>query len=132
MHVPGITAFRAAYKESTMGMILWYLQGNVGYYHLGAYSNLGYELRASFALFRYALEYFAALGVKWLNLGAGAGIKGYGEDGLSTFKRGWATGSKTAFFCGRIFNHKRYGETIEKKSILSADYFPAYRKGEFG
>ena len=39
-------------------MALWYVSGDTGYYHLGACSEVGYELRALFGLFWYAIEYF--------------------------------------------------------------------------
>jgi hypothetical protein len=132
LSVPGIVAFRAVYEETTVGMLLWYVQGGVGYYHLGASSATGYELRASFALFWFAIEYFAATRLRWLNLGAGAGVNSNGTDGLSRFKRGWSTGTRTAYFCGRIFEDARYLEIVRAKSVSGTDYFPAYRKGEFG
>ncbi len=129
--VPGITAFRAIYKGNTVGMLLWYIEGEVGYYHLGAYSDLGYHLYASFGLFWFAIQYFSTMGLKWLLLGAGAGIKSYAEDGLTRFKKGWATGSRTAYLCGRIFDQEKYHEISKKGGIAYSDYFPAYRKDEF-
>jgi hypothetical protein len=131
LNVPGIVVFRAVYEETTVAMLLWYVQGEVGYYHLGASSDLGYELQASFALFWSAIEYFAANGLRWLNLGAGAGVSSDGTDGLSQFKRGWSTGTRTAYFCGRIFDHAKYSEIVQAKGIPATDYFPAYRQGEF-
>ena len=131
LHVPGMVAFRASHKGVTVGMLLWYIYGSVGYYHLGAYSELGYEMRASFGLFSFAIEYFAAHGLRWLNLGAGAGVKGDSTDGLSRFKRGWSTGTRTVYFCGRIFNQARYTEIVKASGLASTTYFPAYRRGEF-
>lgn len=132
LRVPGITAFRAMYKDSTVGMLLWYVQDEVGYYHLGTCSDQGYELRASFALFWTAIKYFADIDINWLNLGAGAGVKNGGTDGLSRFKRGWSTGTRTVYFCGRVFDHAKYSEIIKERGIFATDYFPAYRNGEFG
>lgn len=132
LSVPGIVMFRAVSEERTVGMLLWYIQEEVGYYHLGAYSPVGYNLRASFALFWFAIEYFATNGLRWLNLGAGAGVRGDGTDGLSRFKSGWSTGTQTAYFCGHIFDRARYSEIVRAKGISATDYFPAYRKGEFG
>ena len=129
--VPGIVAFRARHEMITVGMLLWYMQGNIGYYHLGAYSEFGYELRVSFALFSFAIEHFAANGLRWLNLGAGAGVKGDSTDGLSRFKRGWSTDTRTVYFCGRIFNHARYEEILKASGLGFTKYFPAYRQGEF-
>lgn len=130
LKVPGIVMFRAVHKGTTVSMILWYIQGEVGYYHLGASSALGYELRASFALFWSAIEYFANK-LRWLNLGAGAGVQDSNTDGLGRFKRGWSTGTRTTYFCGRIFDHERYAEIVKAKGVSTTDYFPAYRKGEF-
>lgn len=132
--VPGFVMLRAeTFEGEGVGITLWYTQNGVGYYHLGAYSELGYELRASFALFRHALEYFAADGLRWLDLGAGAGLEASREatDGLSRFKSGWATGTRMAYFCGRIFQRERYAELVAAKKLAPSAYFPVYRQGEF-
>ena len=129
--VPGIVVFRAVHNNKTAGMLLWYVQGNRAYYHLGAYSLAGYDLRASFALFSYSIEYFAGLGTQWLNLGGGAGIRNDATDGLSRFKRGWSNETRMAYLCGRIFDRARYEQIAAAKGIQATDYFPAYRQGEF-
>lgn len=131
MAVPGLSLFRAARNGETAGMTLWYTDHDVAYYHLGAYSEIGYELEASFAIFWQALDHFAKQGLKWLDLGAGAGLSNR-TDGLTRFKRGWANGTRPAYFCGRIFDHSKYNEAIRARHIGPSDYFPAYRKGEFG
>lgn len=128
--VPGITVFRAIIDSVTVGMLLWYKQGDIGYYHLGAYSAVGYRLNASFALFWTLIEYFADSGFKWLSLGAGAGLKSDGQDGLTRFKRGWSTDTRTAYFCGRIFDREKYQEIVETSNAPLTDFFPAYRLGE--
>jgi Acetyltransferase (GNAT) domain len=125
---PGLALFRAVAAGETVGMLLWYVWGLVGYYHLGAYSDRGYDLRASFALFAHAIEFFAPR-LRWLNLGAGAGVQSSGDDGLTRFKRGWATGTRTAYFCGRIFDPARYALLAEANGATGNDYFPIYRKG---
>ncbi len=49
LSVPGLVAFRAVSGDGqTVGMVLWYCQGEVGYYHLAAYSPPGYDLKASY------------------------------------------------------------------------------------
>jgi hypothetical protein len=132
LRVPGVAAFRAVGREgATEGMLLWYVQGGVAYYHLGAYSERGYELRASFALFQHAIERFALRGLRWLNLGAGAGAASGAESGLSRFKQGWATGTRTAYFCGRVLDQKKYQEIVRARNVPATKYFPAYRLGEF-
>ena len=129
--VPGLVIFRAMCKAATVGMTLWYVQEPLAYCHLGAYSLLGYKLGASFALFWRAIAHFAEQGLRWLNLGAGSGTEANSKDGLSFFKRGWSTGTRPAYFCGRIFDRKRYLEILKAKEITESGYFPAYRVGEF-
>jgi len=132
MQVPGLVVFRASAEDATVGMLLWYIVGNVGYYHLGAYNEMGYDLRASFALFWHAITYFAEIGVKWLNLGAGAGIHGATDDGLSRFKRGWSNGTRLAYLCGRVLDREKYQEIVSCRGGPSqVSYFPLYRYGEF-
>jgi hypothetical protein len=131
LSVPGLVALRAVRDGATVGMVLWYVQSEVAYYHLGAYSDLGYELRASFALFNYSIEYFAQRGLAWLCLGGAAGAKGGAVSGLSRFKEGWATGVRQAYFCGRIFDRESYERILKAKNIPPTEYFPAYRLGEF-
>jgi hypothetical protein len=132
LHVPGIVAFRAIHEDETVGMLLWYKQNEVGYYHLGAYSDRGYSLRASFALFWSAIDYFSSTDLKWLSLGGGVGVRSDGTDGLSRFKRGWATGSRPVYFCGRIFDNDAYSKIVKARGCAKTDYFPAYRAGEYG
>lgn len=127
--VPGVTAFRAVRGGETVGMLLWYAMGDIAYYHLGAYSVTGYEHRASFALFWSALEHFAAEGLRWASLGAGAGIVSSPDDGLARFKEGWATGTRAAYFCGRIFDRSAYRDLVRERRAEESDYFPAYRAG---
>jgi hypothetical protein len=129
--VPGISMFRATHDDETVGMTLWYADRDVAYYHLGAYTDTGYELEASFALFWRVLDHFASQGLRWLNLGAGAGLANQ-TDGLTRFKRGWSTGTRPAYFCGRIFDRMKYEEALRARNVGLSEYFPAYRKGEFG
>ncbi len=130
--VPGIVMFRASLGAEAIGMTLWYTHRNVAYYHLGAYNEAGYQLGASFAMFWRVIEYFSGEGLHWISLGAGAGTSATDqEDGLTRFKRGWATGTRTAYLCGRILDHKAYAASIAAAGATASDYFPAYRKGEF-
>ena len=131
LQVPGIVMLRAIRDAATIGILLWYTQGERAYYHLGAYSPLGYDLKASFALFSFSLEYFAKQETNWLNLGAGAGAIAGTKSGLSRFKQGWSTGTKTAYFCGRVFAPGKYRELVSAGKVSGTNYFPAYRAGEF-
>lgn len=123
--VPGLIAFRACEAGNTVGAGLWYVDGDVAYWHLAAYSARGYKLDASYALLAAALEHFAGAGLTWASLGAGAGLQGDPSDGLSRFKAGWATDTRTAHLCGRILDHDRYGALNGAPTA----FFPAYRAG---
>lgn len=131
LQVPGLVMFRALSGAETVGMLLWYVHRNIGYYHLGAYSDAGYGLGASFALFWASLNYFAGQGLRWLSLGAGAGAKGDEADGLTRFKKGWATGDRTAYLCGCVLSRERYDALLEASQPIDDAYFPPYRAGEF-
>ena len=102
----GLIMYRASYNDTTVGMVMFYEMNNNVYYHLGAYSDDGYSKRASFAIFKVAIEYFKYRGYKWLN----------------------ATG--TAYFCGKIINKEAYQKMCLKKNISGNGYFPLYRKTE--
>ena len=131
LNVSGAVIIAARNGSQVVGITVWYLQNNVAYYHLGAYSDEGYNLRASYAIFLKAIEYFQKIGVPWLNIGAGAGAQNNGRDGLSRFKTGWSTGTKTAFLCGHIFNYESYNKLARMKGNIHSSYFPAYREDEF-
>ncbi|HEX8643928.1 MAG TPA: GNAT family N-acetyltransferase [Allosphingosinicella sp.] len=129
--VPGLHMFCARAEGEPVGIALWFEQGRAAYYHLAAYSERGYALRASFALFWRAFEHFAARSVALLDLGAGAGADGQVKDGLTRFKRGWSTGTRPAYLCGRVFDPVRYERLTEARGGGATGWFPAYRHGEF-
>jgi hypothetical protein len=126
--VPGCVVLAAQDDQGLVGMQLWYQDREVAYYHLAAYSERGYKLRASFGLFSFALSEFRARGVRYLALGAGAG-KHESSDGLTRFKRGWSSGTRPAFLCGRICNQNEYSRLTERTHSGSSLFFPQYRSG---
>jgi len=130
LRVPGLTMFRAVHQDTTVGIMLWFTHNSVAYYHLAAYSDAGYTLRASFAVMQHAIEYFRGR-VRWINLGAGPSSRNSTDDGLTRFKRGWASGTRTAWLCGRVLDRQRYAALTSAAAPGSPDYFPAYRNGEF-
>ncbi len=130
--VPGLVAFRALYQGTTVAMALAYVRDNVAYIHLSACDPVGDKTDASSALYWRLIEHCRDRGLKWLNLGAGAGANGDGNDGLTRFKRGWSTGTRTVYFCGRIFNRPAYDRIVKSKGLQDSVYFPAYQAGEFG
>ena len=130
LSIPGAVAFRAARGEETVGMLLWFRQNEIAYYHLGAFNRAGYDAGAAFALFDAALTYFAAEGLRRAGVGAGAGWQGDLNDGLTRFKRGWANQHRTAWFCGRILKPEAYRRLVAADATRTPEYFPAYRRPE--
>ena len=128
--VPGVVVLRAGQHGRTVGAHIWYLQDDVVHSHLAATNQAGYDLNVSYALYWFALETFASQAA-WINFGAGAGLNSDGADGLTRFKRGWATGTRLTYFCGRIFDRGKYDAALAARGLQDNDYFPAYRKGEF-
>jgi Acetyltransferase (GNAT) domain len=126
MEVPGLRAYVASAGEKIVGMLLWLIMNDKAYYHLAAYSERGYSLKASFALFWQSLESLAAEKMAWAALGGGAGALSASE-GLSRFKQGWSTETRPAYFCGRILDRKRYAELVALSGNPATSYFPAYR-----
>ena len=104
-------------------MLVWYVQGDVAYYHLGASSEEGYDLRSSYAAFWASVAFFQDE-MKALSLGAGAGVEDE-EDGLTRFKKGWANGTLRTYLCGVVLDEKKYEKLAEGKDT---DFFPAYRE----
>ena len=129
--VPGLEAFVARHEGTVVGMVLWFVQDSVAYYHLGAYAPKGYELRASFALFDTVIEEFRDRGLEWLSLGAGAGIDPNADDGLTRFKRGWSTGTRPAYLLGRVLDRNTFNDLSASRSGAPDGYFPPYRYGEY-
>lgn len=124
-----VVVFRAVHGDVTVGATLWMTGSQAAYYHLGAYSDMGYELGASFALFAHALSFFAGHDLAWASLGAGAGLDGDATDGLTRFKQGWATETRTAFICGRVLYESGYAELTTRVADAPVKFFPPYRAG---
>ena len=124
--LPGLMAVRAERDGATVGMALWFEEAPNAHYHLAAYSPAGYEVSASYALFVLALERLRELGVRWVDLGGAAGGASR-DDGLTRFKRGWATEERTARLCGRVLDPAAYDRLADG---LSGRWFPAYRAAD--
>lgn len=126
--VPGARLVRAEHAGEVVAMSAWYRVGEVAVYHLGASSDAGYALGASYPLMYGALELFRTEGARWAHLGAGAGARPErSDDGLTRFKRGWATGSRHAWLCGRVLDRDAYDRLASGR--CGDDWFPAYRRG---
>ena len=128
--IPGMVMLRAADAQGPVGMHLWYVQGEVAYSHLAAFNARGYDAMAAYALYWHAITWFTGR-VKFLNFGAGAGVSTDATDGLTRFKRGWSNASRSAWFCGRVFDREACDRLTAERAPAGTAYFPAYRAGEF-
>jgi hypothetical protein len=125
----GLVMFRASRDGHTAGIHLWLQRGDVAYGHLGATNDAGYALAAAYGLYWRAIEWFCG-SVQWLHLGGSAGVRGPVADGLAAFKSGWATDTRTAYWCGRCFDRVQYDELVRARNLDAGGFFPAYRAGE--
>ena len=97
--IPAVSAASVALITSkiggaTVGAQLWYQHAEVAYGHVLAFSPLGYEIGAPYALYWFALENFLGK-VRWCSIGGVSGTEAAGSEGLSQFKRGWSTATLT-------------------------------------
>ena len=129
LSLPGVVLFLASRDGVVIGGNIWIVQNDVAYAHLLAMDNTGYELRAAYALTHTALEYMKQF-ARWANLGGNPGRGPRSGAGLSSFKAGWATETRTALLCGRILQPGRYAELTRRTGTEGSSYFPAYRSGE--
>lgn len=127
LDVPGLVVFAAKRDDAILGMQLWFVGQAKAYYHLAAYSALGYREGASYALMWQALAHFQDSGVRLINLGGGAGIQAREDDGLTRFKAGWSNMQRTAYFAGRVLNRSDYEMLCRAGGASATDFFPAYR-----
>jgi hypothetical protein len=127
--VPGIEMFIARHGDLIVGAQIWSIQGDVGYVHLTAVNPTGYKLAASYALRWVAMNHFQNR-LRWVDHGAAAGLNEV-QNGLATFKGGWATETRPVYLCGRILDRERYAELASASEMPNSTYFPIYRAGEF-
>jgi hypothetical protein len=118
----------ARYQGVIVAAHIQLVHGEAAYCHLAAANDISYKVGASFALYYAELQYFADK-VRWIDWGGEAGLAKDGR--LTSFKRGWSTGTRPVYFCGRIFGREQYDEIMRVKQLGLTGYFPAYREGEY-
>ena len=132
LSLPGAVVQRARIEATTVSLVVWYPAGEGMRYHLAGTSPEGYAASATYALFASALERFREQGLAWAHLGAGAGVRADQGDGLTRFKAGWATRTRTAYLGGRILDPTRYRAWSAQRGAAQAGnqpgaFFPCYR-----
>jgi hypothetical protein len=127
---PGLIMFRAYDSTGPLCLDLWFIHGDVAHAHLVGISPRGYDLQVSYGMKLFILQYLAGK-VRWANLGAIPGVTSANHSGLAHFKSGWSSGTRTAYFCGKIFNATAYKDLVRESRVQTDTFFPAYRSGEF-
>jgi hypothetical protein len=131
LSAPGAVMFRASRDGSTVGLHVWFADGEFAYAHLGATSLEGRAVMAAYGLYAAAFEWFAPR-VRWLSLGAAAGtIEPTGGDGLTFFKQGWSPLRSQVYICGKVLDAAAYAGLVDSAAADAPPYFPEYRRGEF-
>jgi hypothetical protein len=122
--LPGLVAFAAQSGGRIIAMTLWIRHEDRAIFHLGASDDEGYRVRAQYLLAAEALAHFADCRI--VDFGGNAGNSDNAEDGLATFKRGFANAELQSYLCGAVLRPDLYRRLAGEASATS--YFPAYRR----
>ena len=141
---PQAVTLVARVDGSAAAISIWLSDGEVAHNHLGASSNAGYRVGASYALYAAAIDRFA--GHRALDFGGMPGLVDDPAHGLARFKRGFANAERSTVLAGFVLDRARYdravaqaaegqvaegqvaeGEAAEAQAAPVADFFPAYR-----
>jgi hypothetical protein len=120
---PLYETFAAIVQGRVVAMSIWFQHDGVAVNHLGASSQAGYALGASYALYAAALDHYAGAAV--LDLGGAAGFGDDPNDGLARFKRGFSNAEAGAYLCGAVLDTARYAALNQDRPPTA--FFPAYR-----
>ncbi len=120
--LPELKSTAVFYNNEIIAMHLWLHYDNFVYSHLAASSQLGYQHRANYLIYKFILEHYYEY---YIDFGGIAGDNNDPSHGLARFKRGFANNKKNNYIYGKILNNEIYQELIRKKQKLN--YFPAYR-----
>lgn len=121
----GLLATAALHEDEIVGMHLWLIHGKWVYSHLGASSESGYRMGASYALYDDVINRF--YGSHSIDFGGVAGTTDNVQDGLARFKRGFANTNAPSYLCGKILDVDAYRALCVSCGEVQG-FFPAYRK----
>jgi hypothetical protein len=128
--IPNTIYFRVIHKGKVVGGNIFFLQDDVAYAHLSAFSDEGYKLGAPYAVKWCALQQLSQF-VGWVNFGGSTRSSQENPTGLDYFKMGWSSQTGKSYFCGKILDEEKYTEMVNRRNALDTTWFPAYRLGEF-
>jgi hypothetical protein len=123
--MPALVTVGSFVGEDLVSAHLWLRHEHRAYSHLAASSEAGYAIGAAYAVHDHALRHLAEDGVRIVDLGGTGGIRD-AQDGLESFKRGFATHSERNWLCGKILDRRAYDALCDRFGSAEA-FFPAYR-----
>jgi lipid II:glycine glycyltransferase (peptidoglycan interpeptide bridge formation enzyme) len=129
LSIPGMVMFVGKQEGETVGAALVLIHNQVAYFHLSAFSDKGYSIRAAYGIRWKALAYGYEHGIRYFSHGGAAGLQDDPKNGLAEFKRGWSNERRTVYLCGRVFDRQIYESLCLRYQSPSTDYFPCYRGG---
>ncbi len=130
LSIPNTIYFRVIHTGNVVGGNIFFLQDDVAYAHLSAFSDEGYKLGAAYAVKWFALQHLSQF-VRWVNFGGPTGNNQEQLTGLDYFKMGWSNQTGKSYFCGKILDIDKYTEMVNKRKGFDTTWFPAYRQGDF-
>lgn len=124
LSVPGLLMYRALSGDETVGFQLYMIDGACAYGHLTAYTGPARRSGVAYAFYWEIFRDLQALGIEWVDLGAGLAD----ADGLARWKSGWTRDSCPSLLCGAILRPTEYDRLTRAAGGGGAGaYFPAYR-----
>jgi hypothetical protein len=104
-----LTAVAAFVRSKLVAMSLWIRHSETVYCHLSASSATGYACSASYGAHDFAIQHFRDC--RYIILGGVAGFVDSPDDGLASFKRGFANATAQSYFCA-------WGVSVERNNQL--------------
>ncbi len=124
--LPGVTVFEVSDTTQTHAIACFMAVADRVYAHLLGVTEEGRAQNIIHGIYAYALDYFRDQ-ARYIDFGSNAGLADDPEDGLSCFKQGWCSETRTSYLCGKILNPSLYTELCYQHGVSSATFFPAYR-----
>jgi len=123
--LPGAVLSLARIAGEAVAAHLMMVHDGVVYSHLAASRAEARRAGADYALYASEIRFHTGRS-RWIDWGGAPGIA-EGGGGLAKFKQGWSTGTRVAWFGGRISQPREYAALVGRGDPPVNDYFPAYR-----
>lgn len=123
--LPGAVMSLARVGGEAVAAHVMMLHDDVVYTHLAASHAEARNTGADYALYAAEIRYHAGRS-RWIDWGGAPGLAG-GGGGLAKFKQGWSTGTRQAWFGGRVSQPGKYAALTHRSGPSAGDYFPSYR-----